>query len=74
MAARRRRRAVTVTVLFSDSFKSNISPRARWVVCPLGRRTRGHGRRVIYMVQKRRFNVVIAVSPLRPRGHYHAGR
>ena len=35
---------------FSDSGSDsglNISPRARWVVCPLGR-TRGHGRRFIY--------------------------
>ena len=35
----------TKSVHFSDSL--NIFPRARWVVCPLGR-TRGHGRRFIY--------------------------
>ena len=34
-------------IMCSDSL--NISPRARWVVCPLGRtRRRGHGRRFIY--------------------------
>ena len=32
----------------SDSRGLNISPRARWVVCPLGS-TRGHGRLFIYL-------------------------
>ena len=47
----------------SDSLPVNISPRARWVVCPLGR-TRGHGRRFIYPEKKvRRFHVAMTVSP-----------
>ena len=45
-AARAAREAASAT----DSL--NISPRARWVVCPLGR-TRGHGRRFIYPQQVR---------------------
>ena len=37
----------------SDSL--NISPPARWVVCPLG--TRGHGRREVYIPGPRRVQV-----------------
>ena len=42
-------------IIMSDSL--NISPRARWVVCPLGR-TRGHGRRFIFK---------LSLDPPRPR-------
>ena len=38
---------IFATVSLRVTLSLNISPRARWVVCPMGR-TRGHGRRVIY--------------------------
>ena len=69
---RQQRKECHAALLCSDSL--NISPRARWVVCPLGR-TRGHGR--LFIIYPRRVReekrkkipcssklLAMAVSPL----------